>query len=81
MPRDILKEFAPIFYPKSHAIIGASTDIQKYGGRFLSVLLSFGYKGKVYPVNPQENHIFELKVYPRSERVQILDGWYIPGKS
>ncbi len=28
-------------------------------------MLSFGYAGKVYPVNPQENEILGLKTYPR----------------
>lgn len=60
-----LEEFAPIFYPKSHAIIGASADIAKFGGRFLRVLLAFGYSGKLYPVNPQESEILGLKTYPR----------------
>ncbi len=64
MADDILGEFAPIFYPKSYAVIGASADPQKYGGRFLRVLLSFGYAGKVYPVNPNEREILGLEVYP-----------------
>ena len=60
-----LDEFAPIFYPKSHAVIGASADSQKFGGRFLKALLTFGYAGKVYPVNPREREIFGLQTYPR----------------
>jgi len=62
---DILEEFAPIFYPKSHAVIGASADAGKFGGRFLRVLLGFGYAGKVYPVNPRESEILGFKTYPR----------------
>ncbi|MFH1382085.1 MAG: CoA-binding protein [Chloroflexota bacterium] len=60
-----LEEFAPIFYPKSHAVVGASADPRKFGGRFLKTLLSFGYSGKVYPVNPQESEIWGLKTYAR----------------
>lgn len=60
-----LEEFAPIFYPKSQAVIGASADIAKFGGRFLRVLLTFGYSGKLYPVNPQESEILGLKTYSR----------------
>jgi len=58
-----LTEFAPIFYPKSHAVIGASVNTRKFGGRYLRTLLDFGYKGKVYPVNPQENEVFGLQTY------------------
>jgi acyl-CoA synthetase (NDP forming) len=59
-----LTEFAPIFYPKSHAVIGASASERKFGGRFLKTLLNFGYSGKVYPVNPQESEVLGLKCYP-----------------
>lgn len=58
-------EFAPIFYPKSQALIGASADPRKLGGRFLRVLLSFSYAGKTYQVNPQESDILGFKTYPR----------------
>lgn len=62
---DRLAEFSPIFYPKSIAVIGASADIHKFGGRFFEALLSFGYEGKLYPVNSQENEIFGLRTYLR----------------
>ena len=60
-----LEAFAPIFYPKSHAVIGASANVRKFGGRFLASLLSFGYKGKLYAVNPQESEVLGLKTYAR----------------
>ena len=47
MASDRLGGFAPIFYPKSHAVIGASVDVRKFGGRFLKGSLSFGYTGKL----------------------------------
>lgn len=59
-----LKEFAPIFRPRSHAVVGASADVTKFGGRFLRVLLAFGYPGKLYPVNPHESDILGLKTFP-----------------
>ena len=65
MASDRLAEFAPIFYPQSHAVIGASADPRKFSGRYLGVLLKFGYSGRVYPVNPRESEIFGLKTYPR----------------
>jgi len=63
MPDDRLKEFAPLFYPGSHAVIGASANNKKFGGKFLSALLNFGYKGKLFPVNPQEKEVLGLKAY------------------
>ena len=63
MAIDLLSEFAPMFYPKSVAVIGASADRRKFAGVFLATLLSFGYDGKIYPVNPQESDILGLKTY------------------
>ncbi len=65
MPRDRLEEFAAIFYPKSHVVIGASANVRKFGGRFLGALRSFGYQGKLYAVNPQESQILGLETYAR----------------
>ena len=60
---NILEELAPIFYPKSIAVIG-SFDPDKYGEIYLKALLGFGYKGKVYPINPNcDKKIFGLKIY------------------
>jgi acyl-CoA synthetase (NDP forming) len=58
-----LEEFASIFRPRSHAVIGASADVTKFGGRFLRVLLTFGYPGKLYPVNPHETDILGIKTF------------------
>lgn len=35
------------------AIVGASDDITKIGGRPVHLLLKYGYKGPIYPVNPK----------------------------
>lgn len=59
----LLTDFTPVFYPRSVAVIGASADRSKFGGSFLNSLLSFGYKGKVYPVNPRETEILGMKTY------------------
>lgn len=59
-----LDQLAPLFYPRSVAVIGASPDLEKFGGRVLMALKAFGYQGKLYPVNPQEQEIFGLKAYP-----------------
>jgi acyl-CoA synthetase (NDP forming) len=58
-----LEEFASIFRPRSHAVVGASADVTKFGGRFLRVLLTFGYPGKLYPVNPHETDILGIKTF------------------
>lgn len=64
MGSSILKQFAPIFYPESLAIIGASRDPAKFGNIILSALLEIGFAGKIYPVNPDGQEINGLKAYP-----------------
>jgi len=59
-----LSEFEPIFYPKTLAVIGASADERKFGGGFLRSLREFGFKGKIYPVNPKGTEVLGLKMYP-----------------
>jgi acyl-CoA synthetase (NDP forming) len=59
-----LEEFAPIFFPETHAVIGASNNIGKFGGRFISTQMNFGYKGKLFPVNPEESEVLGMKCYP-----------------
>lgn len=49
--------------PKSIAIIGASKDEKKIGNVVLKNLLYYGYKGKIYPVNPKNETIFGFKTY------------------
>jgi acyl-CoA synthetase (NDP forming) len=57
------RKFEAIFYPKSLAVIGASTDITKFGTLTLKTLIQFGFKGRIYPVNPHAGEILGLKSY------------------
>ncbi|MBN2243451.1 MAG: acetate--CoA ligase family protein [Acidobacteria bacterium] len=49
------------FKPKSVAIVGASSDPKKPGHTALKNLVSLGYKGKVFPVNPREDSILGFR--------------------
>ena len=50
--------------PKSVAVIGASENPNKIGGRPLFYLSRFGFKGKVYPINPNRNEAQGYKAFP-----------------
>jgi acyl-CoA synthetase (NDP forming) len=57
-----------VFNPRSVAVIGASSDSQKeMSGGFVGRLVQYGYKGKIYPINPNAEKILELKAYPSIE--------------
>ncbi len=51
--------------PKSVAVIGASREPHKVGHVILRNILSSGFGGRVYPVNPHAEKILGLKCYPR----------------
>jgi acetyltransferase len=53
-----------LFEPRSIAIIGASHDPSKIGHKIVHNIVSNGYPGKIYPVNPKGGQILGLRVYP-----------------
>ncbi|HPY34841.1 MAG TPA: CoA-binding protein, partial [Smithellaceae bacterium] len=52
------------FNPKSIAIVGASKNLTKFGGRPISALLKKKYTGTVYPINGRYKEIAGLTCYP-----------------
>ena len=57
--------FDYMFNPRSIAVVGASNDAHNAAtNMFLDSIMAFGYKGKLYPVNPKEKEVRGLKAYP-----------------
>ena len=52
-----------LFNPKSIAIIGASSEKGKVGNSIAKNILSLGYEGKVFLVNPKRKNILGKKCY------------------
>ena len=50
--------------PQSIAVIGASENPAKIGGRPIKYMLLAGYKGRLYPINPNRPEIQGLKAWP-----------------
>ena len=55
--------------PRSIAIIGASQDASKIGGRPVELLRRYGYAGQVYPVNPNAAMVQGLQAYASLQAV------------
>jgi acyl-CoA synthetase (NDP forming) len=52
-----------LFRPKSIAVIGASSTPTKIGGVPIAHLKRYGYRGPIYPINPQSETIQDLPAY------------------
>jgi acyl-CoA synthetase (NDP forming) len=54
-----------LFHPKSVAIAGVSDDVNKFnaGLKYLESLKEFGFKGKIYPMNPAGGQVMGMKIY------------------
>lgn len=61
--KEILREFEPIFYPKSIAVVGVSRNIFKVGSIWLKAIMDAGFSGAIYPLNPRGGEFLGLKVY------------------
>ncbi len=59
-----LKNLDFAFNPRSIAFIGATENMRKWGFLILNNLLTGGYEGDVYPVNPNRETILGLRAYP-----------------
>ncbi len=53
-----------VFRPRAIAVVGASDDPVKIGGRPLAFLLRHGYSGRVFPVNPSRATVQGLPAFP-----------------
>ena len=56
-----------LLQPRSIAILGASQDPTKIGGRPVQFLRSYGFPGPVYPVNPRASDVQGYTAYPSIE--------------
>jgi len=54
----------PLFKPSSIAVIGASRTPGKVGHEVLRNIVNSGFKGRIYPINPNASEILGLECYP-----------------
>lgn len=63
-----------LFRPASIAVVGASSDPDKTGGRPVHMLKKHGFAGSIYPVNPKADEVQGLKSYASVEALpQVPD--------
>ena len=52
------------FYPRSIAVLGATDGKGKLGYNVMHNLVSHGFPGKLYPINPKKESVLGIKAYP-----------------
>ena len=62
-----IKKLDSIFRPNRIALIGVSNDPNSVGGMTLRNLVSGGFNGVVYPVNPKREAVMGIPCYPNVE--------------
>jgi len=61
--RAVAASLLPLFFPRSVAVIGASSDPTSIGGKLFHNILSTGFTGPLYPVNPKAKVINSVHAY------------------
>ena len=57
---ELFPDLTHFFSPRRVAMVGATEDLGKFGGRCMRQMIDFGYTGSLYPVNPKREQIFGL---------------------
>ncbi|MDR7156444.1 acyl-CoA synthetase (NDP forming) [Sphingobium xenophagum] len=58
--------------PKSVAMVGASADVTRIGGRALRHLKEVGFPGEIYPINPARSEVQGLRAWPTIESLPVV---------
>jgi len=70
----VIMSLESFFNPESVAIVGASRQKGKVGYEILSNMIEAGFKGKIFPVNPNADEIDGVKCFPDLQSIgQVPD--------
>ncbi len=59
-----VEELQEILYPRSVAVVGASTNTRSWGYAYVDHLVEYGFRGDIYPVNPRYSEVAGFTAYP-----------------
>lgn len=69
-----MNSLSNFFYPKTICIPGSSTKEKSIGYELLKTIKLYGYRGKVFPVNPKADEILGYKCYHSIEEINnVID--------
>ncbi len=68
---DKISGLKAIFEPKSIAVLGASTKVGTVGHSIFSNLITSGYKGVLFPINPKSTSVLGVYSYPSILQIPV----------
>ena len=78
MKTSVLEQYAPLFTPKTVAVVGASTKGTALPNVFIRRIREFGFEGAIYPIHPSAAEIDGLPAYRTlADTPQPVDYAYI----
>jgi acyl-CoA synthetase (NDP forming) len=78
MKTSVLEQYAPLFTPKTVAVVGASTKGTALPNVFIRRIREFGFEGEIYPIHPSAAEIDGLPAYRTlADTPQPVDYAYI----
>ena len=83
-----MPDIGKMLWPKSVAVVGASSDLHGLRGLILEIMLSHPYAGRIYPVSRSAGEVQGLKAYPSVDAlpepvdlaILIIPAEYIPAE-
>ena len=76
--QEIIDRYAPLFMPKTVAVVGASTKGAALPNIFIRRIREFGFEGAIYPIHPSAAEIDGLPAYRTlADTPQPVDYAYI----
>ena len=78
LPGEVLAAYAPLFTPRTVAVVGASSKGGALPNVFIRRIREFGFEGAIYPIHPTATEIDGLQAYPSlGETPEPVDYAYI----
>jgi len=60
----VIEQLGAAFHPRSIAVVGASGNPFSMGYRYVLHLISYGYRGQIYPITPHWSEVLGFEAYP-----------------
>lgn len=83
-----MPDIGKLLWPKSLAMVGASSDVKGLRGRILEIILSHPFSGQIYPVSRSAGEVQGLKAYASVDElpetpdlaILIIPAEYVPAE-